>query len=224
MRAATRYRYLSIFLTLFLASLCFADDQKKAEKQLHMMTAMSRDDIARSIISHTFADAFKVDRFRLVEERKAMGLNYGSLFLVRELAASGVTMQQIVSQLRSHKNVLEIANDSHTNWQHIIADAKKMNSRIEDNIYKHFMHPDKDKATDLLEHYQPSADLIRADADVAPEEIVKAQSQYMFWRNLAVQKSSGQADPSTSVAHDYTKQREAVAATHGKAYPGAPID
>lgn len=222
MRAATRY--LPIFLTLFLAALCFADDQQKAEKQLRMITAMSRDDIARSIISHTFADTFKVDRFRLVEERRAMGLNYGSLFLVRELAASGVTMQQIVSQLRLHKNVLEIANDSHTDWQHIFAEAKKMNSRIEDNIYKHFMHPDKDKANDLLEHYKPSADLIRADADVAPDELVKAQSQYMFWRNLAMQKSSGQADPSTGVAHDYTKQREAIVATHGKEFPGAPVN
>jgi hypothetical protein len=46
----------------------------------------------------------------------------------------------------------------------------------------------------------------------------------MFWRNLAVQKSSGQANPSTSVAQDNSKQRKTVAATHGKEYPGAPID
>ena len=220
MRATARY--LLSFLPLFLGILCFADDQQKADKQLRMMTAMSRDDTARSIISHTFADVFKVDRFRLVEERKAMGLNYGSLFLVRELAVSGVTMQQIVPHLRSHKNVVEIANVFHANWQQIAADAKKMNSRIEDNLYKHFLHPDKDTATDLLEQYKPSEDLIKADADVPPEEVLKAREQYMFWRNLAAQKYTGSANPATAVAHDYTKEREAIGATHGKEFPGAP--
>jgi hypothetical protein len=61
------------------------DDLPKAEKQIRMITVMSRDHIARSIISRTFADTFNVQRSQLVAERKSLGLNYGGLFLVHEL-------------------------------------------------------------------------------------------------------------------------------------------
>jgi hypothetical protein len=216
-------RYLLISLAVSVSVLASADEKEKAEKQVRMMTAMSRDDTARSIISYTFADTFKLDRLQLVAERKSMGLNYGSLFLVHQLASPGVSMQEIAAQLRLRKNVFEIANASRADWRRIASEAKKMNSRVEDNIYKHFLHPDKDKARDLLDQYNPESDLIRADADPAPEEILKAQAQYLFWRNLAAQKFTGQADPSSSVAHGYTKQRDDVAASQGKNHPGAPV-
>jgi hypothetical protein len=189
----------------------FADDQEKAEKQIRMMTAMSRDDTARSIISRTFADVFKIQRQQLVAERKSLGLNYGGLFLAHELLQSGARMEQITNELHSRKSMLEITRASHADWKH-----------INDAIYKHFLHSKQDEERDRLEHYNSSADLIGADADATPEELLKAQTQYIFWRNLASPKLAGQADPSNPVAHTYTTQRDETTASHGTVYPGAP--
>jgi len=49
-----------------------------------------------------------------------------------------------------------------------------MNSSISDAIYKHFLHSQPDEERDRLEHYNPSTDLVRADADVTTDELSKA--------------------------------------------------
>jgi hypothetical protein len=203
----------AVLLVLGVAAL--ADDQEKAEKQIRMMTAMSRDDTARSIISRTFAEAFKMQRPQLVVERRNLGLNYGSLFLARELMQSGAQMNQIVEQLRAHKSMFEITNALHGDWKRIAADGKKMNSQIHDAIYKHFLHSKADEQRDQLEHYNASADLIRADADATNDEILKAQQEYVFWRNQAARTSSAPADPSSPLGRAYEQSRENIALTHG---------
>jgi len=205
-----------------LSSLVYADDKEKekAEKQIRMMTAMSRDDTARSIISRTFADSFKMQRAAMVVERRNLGLNYGSLFLMQELLESGMRMEQIVEQLRARKSVLAITNATHADWRRIAADAKKMNNRIDDAIYKHFLHTKPDEARDKLDHYNPRQDLVRADADATPDDVMKAQSEYVFWRNQAAPLSGGQADASTPIGQTYQQTREDIAITHGNTPPG----
>ena len=210
-----RLRYLALLLLATSPLLSVADDLEKAQKQIRMITAMSRDDTARSIISRTFADAFKKDRMQMVAERRAMGLNYGSLFLAQEMALAGANMQEITGQLHTNKNILDVAKSVHLDWKRVASDAKKMNSRINDAIYKHFLHAGPDKERDQLEHYNPSVDLIRADADATTEEIAKAQGEYIFWRNLAAPKSDGQADIGTPVGQSYEQGRENIAISHG---------
>src|SRR5690349_276077 len=141
-----RQAVLCATILISLSSLVYADDKDKAEKQLRMMTAMSRDDTARSIISRTFADAFKMERPQMVVQRRNLGLNYGSLFLAQELMQSGAQMNQIVEQLRARKSMVDITNTLHGDWKRIAADAKKMNGRIDDAIYKHFLHSKPDEA------------------------------------------------------------------------------
>ncbi len=190
-------RCLAIFLITATAGTAFADDEQKAEKQLRMMTAMSRDDTARSIISRTFADVFKMARPELVAERTTVGLNYGSLFRAHELISSGSSMQQIAAELRTRKTVLEVAKSSGVDWKRIAADAKKMNSRSSDNIYRHF-------------------------PDATPEELVKAQTEHVFWRNLAAPKADEAADPSSFVGKAYQQGRDDIAITHGTTTPASP--
>ena len=198
-----------------LAASAFADDQEKAEKQIRMITAMSRDDIARSIISRTFADTFKVQRPQLVAERKSLGLNYGGLFLAHELMLSGSTMEQIVAQLRVRRNIVDVASTARPDWKRIASDAKKMNRRISDAIYKHFLHSKPDEERDRLEHYNPSTDLVHADADVTSDELLKARDEYVFRRNLAAPSASGQADRSSAMGRSYEQTREAIEDAHG---------
>jgi len=206
---------------LAIVGSAWASDQEKAEKQIRFMTAMSRDDTARSIISRTFADVFKIQRSQLVVERKQLGLNYGGLFLVHELLLSGTQLNEVVAQLRARKSILDIANSSQADWKRIAADAKKMNNRIDDSIYKHFLHSRPDDERDKLEHYNPSADLVRADADATLEEIQKAQKDFVFWRTQAAPIMGGQADVSTPIGQTYQQQRDNTSASRGAA-PSAP--
>lgn len=216
-------RVLHLTILLLVALPVLADDQEKAEKQIKMMTALSRDEIARSIISRTFADVFKVSRGQLLAERRSIGLNYGSLFLAHELALSGASMEQITGQLRASKTLLEIANSSSADWKRIASDAKKMNNRINKGIYKHYLHSEGDKQRELEDHYVASTDLIRADTQSTPDEILKARDDYMFWRNLAAPKNVGQVDTTNAAVENYNKARDEIAATHGTTNPSTPL-
>jgi len=221
MRRAARYFAISLTFAATTA-IGFADDQQKVEKHVRMMTAMSRDDTARCIVSRTFSDVFKVDRLQLVAERKALQLNYGALFLAHELVLNGASMEQVAARLREHKTMMEIVRASSADWKRIASDAKKMNSRIDDNIYKHFQHAEPDIARDKQDHYNPAADLVRADAESTPDEILKAQSEYIFWRNLAAPKTAGGTDTTTPATRSYEQARDDIAVTHGTTSPGSP--
>jgi hypothetical protein len=217
-----RALYLAILLLAPSALPAVADDQEKAEQQIRMMTATSWDDTGRSIVSRILADVFKVPRSQLLAERRSLGLSYGSLFVAHELISNGSTLQQISLQLRGNKNLLEIANSSSADWKRIKSDAKKMNDRINTGIYKHFLHDEADKRRDLEDHYVASADVVRADTELTPDEVVKAQANYIFWRNLAAPRSSGQVSTSNAAVENYNKARDAIAATHGTTSPAAP--
>jgi len=218
-----RALYLAILLLAPAAIPTFAADQEKAEKQIRMMTALSRDEVVRSIVSRTFADVFKVPRSQLLAERRSLALNYGSLFLAHELVLSGSSMQQISAQRHGNKTLVEVANASGADWKRIEADAKKMNDRIHKGIYKHFLHNDADKQRDLADQYVPAVDLIRADAESTPDEIQRAQVDYMFWRNLAAPRNVGQVDTTNAAVENYNKARDAIAVTHGTTNPSTPV-
>ncbi|HZP18473.1 MAG TPA: hypothetical protein VFB00_10930 [Terriglobales bacterium] len=215
-------RLFTVLLVLAVVLPALADDQQKAVKQMRLMTAMARDATARAIISRAFSDTFKVARPQLVAERKFLGLSYGNFLLARQMMLSGSTLQQIADQLRAGRTILQIAGDARVDWKRIASEAKKMNNRIHDRIYDHFLHDGPDKERDRAEQYDPANDVVSDDADTTPEEILKAANEYVFWRNLAAPKSASQADGNSVVGHSYTKARDDIAATHGTTSPGAP--
>ena len=130
-----------VLSAIALAPRANADDQQKAERELKKVTAMACDVSARAIVSRTMADMLELKRDQLVRERRAMNLNYGLLFLAHELNAKGMAMLPIALQLQQHKTLLEIANDQRVDWKLVLGRAKKLNDKIEDNIYKHFLNP-----------------------------------------------------------------------------------
>lgn len=215
--------YLAILLLTPSAIPTLAADQKNAEKQINMMTALSRDEIVRSIVSRTFADVFKVPRSQLLAERRSLGFNYGALFLAHEMVLFGSSMPEISLQRHANKTLIDVANASGADWKRIEADAKKMNDRINKGIYKHFLHSEADKQRDLADQYVAAADLIRADTESTPAEIQKAQTDYMFWRNLAAPKNVGRVDTTNAAVENYNKARDAIAVTHGTTNPSTPV-
>ena len=165
----------------------FGDDQQKAEKQLRKISAMAADVNARSIVSRTIADVLSLKRDQLVRERRAMNLAYGEVFLAHELTARGTKMLDIALQLPVRNGIYNVARDHRADWKQIASEAKKLNSKIEDNIYKHFLHTSLDAERDAGEKYDPKLDWVKADADATPAELLEAQEIYVLWRTRAGQ-------------------------------------
>ena len=152
---------------------------------------MATDVTARGIVSKSMSDFLKVGRSQLVQERSNMKLNYGGLFLAHELTAAGAKMEDIAAQLKAGKKIGQIAGERTANWKEIEAHAKKLNNKIADNIFNHFLHNSADQGRDLADHYNSTKDWVKADADVTLREILAAQETYVLWRDRAA-PSQGQ--------------------------------
>jgi hypothetical protein len=163
-----------------------ADDQQKAEKQSHKITAMATDANARRIVSMTISDVLGVKRSELLRERRQTGLNYGSLFVAHQLiSGGGATMTGIAAELKTGKTIWQIGAEQDATWKKIMAEAKKLNNKIEDNLYKRFVKAEPFTERDEADRYNPDFDVVKADYAVTQEEIEQAQNTYVFWRNHA---------------------------------------
>jgi len=163
------------------------DDQKKAEKQLNKISAMAADLTGRRAVNLSMADQLKVKRDDLVAERRANDLNYGSLFVVHELMASGTKLEDIAAQLKSGKKIYDVGNEFHADWKQIADDAKKLNNKIEDNLYNFFLTAKKDDPAQAA-IYNAATDSVVADGAVSAQDLAEAQDRYLFWRNRATVK------------------------------------
>ena len=183
MRLAASLLILALFVTTG-----FADDKQKAEKQIRKITAMATDKTGRRMVSVSMADSLNLPRPTLVEQRRLLGLNYGSFFLAHELQGKGLAQSDLASQLKSAKGVWQIGDEQHVDWGRIATDAKKLNAQIDDCIYRHFLNRknnEADQQRDLDDKYDPVRDAVRTDFDVTPKEMADAQARYVFWRDQA---------------------------------------
>jgi len=196
-----RLSLLSITLVALTFTVpAFSDDQQKAEKQLHKITALATDATGRRVVSITVADTLGAKRPDLVMERRAMNLNYGDLFVAHVLLKNGAKMEDIAAQLKAKKNIAEIANVQHADWKQIAADAKKLNSKVEDNLYKHFVSGKADFGRDQADKYDPTFDGVSADNDVSKDDIAEAEHTYQMWRDRAAKNPGATLDTGTENA------------------------
>lgn len=173
---------------LSMAIMTLADDQKKAEKQINKISAMAADLTGRRAVNLTMSDQFKVKREDLVTERRENNLNYGSLFVVQELMASGNKLTDIAAELKAGKKIYDVGNQFHADWKQMADDAKKLNGKIEDNLYNFFL---SSKKTDPANVYNAAEDSVVADGLVSPADLADAQDRYVFWRDRATAKQDG---------------------------------
>jgi hypothetical protein len=196
-----RLSYLSItLLALTVAIPAFGDDQQKADKQLHKITALATDATGRRVVSVTVADTLAAKRPDLVLERRTMNMNYGDLFIAHVLVKSGTKMDDIAAQLKAGKKMGQIASEQHADWKQIAADAKKLNAKVEDNLYNHFLNGKPLTDRDAAEGYDPMIDGVAADNDVSKDEIAEAEHTYLLWRDRAEQKKGSNLDTSSEKA------------------------
>jgi len=196
-----RLSYLSItLLALTVAIPAFGDDQQKADKQLHKITALATDATGRRVVSVTVADTLAAKRPDLVLERRTMNMNYGDLVIAHVLVKSGTKMDDIAAQLKAGKKMGQIASEQHADWKQIAADAKKLNAKVEDNLYNHFLNGKPLTERDAAEGYDPMIDGVTADNDVSKDEIAEAERTYLLWRDRADQKKGSNLDTSSEKA------------------------
>jgi hypothetical protein len=189
------FSYLGLGLVvLILSTPALSSDQQKAEKQLRKITAMATDGTGRRVVSITVADTLAAGRPSLVLERRAMNVNYGDVFVVHWLVKNGAKMEDIAAQLKAGKKIDEIANAAHTDWQALAEAAKKLNSNMEENLYKHFVDGKADAARDLAEGYDPMIDGVTADNDVPKSDITDAEHTYQRWRDRADKAKDSRLD------------------------------
>jgi hypothetical protein len=179
-------RYCAILLVLAAAVPAFSDDQEKANKELIKVTAMATDATGRGVVSRAVSDTTGVKRPDLVQQRLAMNVNYGDLFVAQELVKSGAKIDDIMAQVKAGKKMGQVANDQHVNWKQIAADAKKLNGKIDDGLYKHFIDDKADKARDADDKYDVAHDNLTADRDVPKPEIEAAADRYQMWKDRAL--------------------------------------
>ncbi len=197
--------FSATLLILILAISAFGDDQEKADKQLHKITALATDATGRRVVSATVADALVSKRPDLVAERRSMNVSYGDLYVAHVLVKSGAKMDDIAAQLKAGKKMGQIAGEMHADWKQISADAKKLNAKVEDNLYNHFLNGKPLTDRDAAEGYDPVIDGVAADNDVSKDEIAEAERTYLLWRDRADQKKGSSLDTASEKAAKGTR-------------------
>ena len=197
--------FSAMLLILILPISAFGDDQEKADKQLHKITALATDATGRRVVSATVADALVSKRPDLVAERRSMNVNYGDLYVAHVLVKSGAKMDDIAAQLKAGKKMGQIAGEMHADWKQISADAKKLNAKVEDNLYNHFLNGKPLTDRDASEGYDPVIDGVAADNDVSKDEIAEAERTYLLWRDRADQKKGSNLDTASEKAAKGTR-------------------
>jgi hypothetical protein len=178
--------------------MALGSDQQKAEKRLHQISAMSGESAAaRAIVNQTMAEAVHAQRMELMRQRHAMNLSYGSLFVAHQLTAAGTTMLDIAVQLQSGKDIVQIANERNANWKLIADAATQLNEKIDDNIYRYFLHLKAEQELAANDKYDARADIVRADLDVTAEEVANARADYDCWKNRGSAPSAGRLNTKT---------------------------
>ena len=177
--------FLCQALLLIAVNSAFGDDRQKAEKQLEKVSAMATDPIGRRIVSAAVANALNLKRPVLVQERKALNLSYGGLFIEQKLVAGGADSIDILRQLKSGRSIWQVADERSTNWKQLAGEAKKLNGSIEDAIYKHFVNSKPDLDRDQADNYDPYSDGVLADLDISQRAVEDARTVFQFWRERA---------------------------------------
>lgn len=176
----------SLLLVLLVAlSAAGADDQQKAQKILNKITAMATDTTGRRAVSEAVSFTVSAPRQELAMRRHAMNLNYGEVFLAYQLAKSGTNMDEIEAEIKGGKDIWQVANEHRANWKQVASEAKKANSRIDDNLLKHFTNRKAESQRQAADGYNPFSDVVRADTKISPQEIADAQDRYTFLHDHA---------------------------------------
>jgi hypothetical protein len=180
-------RNLLFFFFFLVPSLlpAVSDEQEKAHKILNKINAMATDPAGKRAVSLAMSQHLSVARAELAQRRRALNLNYGELFVAYELVKSGKKIDDIAAKVKMGKTVWQTADEEHADWKQIVSEARKLNSRVDTSLLKHFVNTKTEAERDRADAYNPFQDTVRADNNVSQQEIEDAQTRYIFLRDHA---------------------------------------
>jgi hypothetical protein len=190
-RSARNVIWLLFCVIPLLAS---ADDQQKAHKILNKLTAMAIDPAGKRAVSLAISQQLSVARDELAQRRHALNLSYGDLFVAYQLTRTGMLMEDLADKIKTGKTVWQAADDAHTDWKRIAAEARKLGSKVDNNLLAHFASKKSDAERERADGYDPFRDTVKADNNVAQQEIEDAQKSYAFLRDHAGSVSGSNLD------------------------------
>lgn len=197
MNRSARNLLVLVFFLGPLLLLAATDEQQKAHRVLNKMTAMTVDPAGKRAVSVAMSQHLSVGRGELVLRRHLMNLNYGELFVAYELVKSGTKMDDIAARVKTGKTVWQVADEERADWKQIGIDAKKLSSKVDSNLLRHFVNRKEEPEQDRADGYNPFLDTVRADKDVSQQEIEDAQDRYVFLRDHSGGASDSTLDKST---------------------------
>jgi hypothetical protein len=179
-------RCAALFLLLICSLPIFADDRGNAEKELRKVTAMATDPTGRRVVSETVADTLNLPRPQLVMERRNLGLSYGQLFILHKLATPETKLEDLAVQIKRAKTFSNLPQAGNLDWKQFTSDAKKLNSKIEDNLYKYFIDPQPLRVRDDEENYTVMVDGVKEDnVGITQQDLDSAQQVYTATKEKA---------------------------------------
>ena len=182
---------LVLVIGIVAAQVFAASDRQKTEKQINRISAMAADLTGRRAVNLSMSQQLNVPRQDLVAQRRANNITYGTLFLLRQVTSSDEAFNQAVAQIKTGKQPFDVAEASHVDWKAVGNAAKKLNSKIEDNLYKYFVNNDSEVSAGdktSVGAYDPAFDSVMADSEVSKQDLAEAQDTYLFWRGRATGK------------------------------------
>lgn len=182
---------LVLVIGIVAAQAFAASDRQKTEKQINRISAMAADLTGRRAVNLSMSQQLSVSRQDLVAQRRANNITYGTLFLLRQVTSSDEAFNQAVAQIKTGKQPFDVAEASHVDWKAVGNAAKKLNSKIEDNLYKYFVNNDSEVSAGdktSVGAYDPAFDSVMADSEVSKQDLAEAQDTYLFWRGRATGK------------------------------------
>jgi hypothetical protein len=106
-------------------------------------------------------------------------------------------MDVIAAKMKTGQTVWQTADEQYADWKQIASDAKKLNGKVDTNLFGHFGSNKAETQRDQADGYDPFRDSVTADNDVSKQEIEDAQQQYVFLRDHASVASASTLDTST---------------------------
>ncbi len=187
---------LSVLLCFVVPMLCAGsqeNDAKKLHKELKRISLTAAVMDGRRVVNRVMADQLGVSRKQLVQERKQTGLVYGDLFAAHEVARlAKMAFSQVVQEIDEAQGVAEIGEKHRVELKAILAEAKKLNKKIDGELDRIANGDEDEDAQDDADSYNPSEDSVNPDtSDFTPSQIAQANSRVHNRGGQLTQGASG---------------------------------
>ncbi len=137
---------------------------KKLDEQVKKISLIASDSNGRRVINRCMARQLGVGRNQLVEERRTTQLVYGQIFAAHEIASqTNSSFADVAKEMTAGKSARDIGVEKNADLKKIAKDARKVNSKVDEELSRVAAGEISEVALDQAEGYNPEVDVQAAD-------------------------------------------------------------